>query len=405
MRALLQAQSYVQSVLDQVGSSITLCERQVVGDIVRGISVGKSVLLSEISRATTDGTREGLLRQETRLSRELSKEGSGLDLLPDAYLTMVVPVARSLDFVTVDGSEVVKLYGRAFEHLCGVRDGSVPGRPTRAGYWMISIEATDGERRHLPLVQDIYSTTDPAYQALGEDAWDKTFQRGIEKVMSTRGSHGTWLFDRGFDGHGWIDYLHNTVRLSCVVRMRSSRKLEVGDVRNPMVTTVKKLASGLAKPYSVDTPYVNKSTHKLEYFRRSFTYVPVRVPGTMRRLWLIVVKGRKEDWYLLCNEEEMNAERASQIVLAYLLRWGNEEVTRCFKQCTGAEKFRVRKLVAIRRLLFLAMLALATQALLLFLEPREAKRIMASVQAFIRDIPFPHYRLWDGMAIVLKGAT
>jgi len=152
--------------------------------------------------------------------------------------------------------------------------------------------------------------------------------------------------------------------------------------------STKKLASGLAKPYSVDTPYVNKSTHELEYFRRSFTYVPVRVPGTMRRLWLVVVKGRKEDWYLLCNEEEMNAERASQIVLAYLLRWGNEEVTRCFKQCTGAEKFRVRKLVAIRRLLFLAMLALATQALLLFLEPREAKRMMARVQAFIRTSPF-----------------
>ena len=122
-------------------------------------------------------------------------------------------------------------------------------------------------------------------------------------------------------------------------------------------------------------------------------------------MWLVIVKARKKDWYLLCNEENLDAKRAGEIVQAYVQRWGNEEVTRCFKQCTGAEKFRVRSLCAIRRLLFLAMLALAVQALLLFLNPKAAKQVMAKVQAFFLHVLFPHYRLWEGMAIVLKEAS
>jgi hypothetical protein len=404
MSVIAQTQSLVQKVLLQAGSSVTRGEGQVVVEIVRGISENKSVLLSEIARATTDGTHEALLRQERRLSRELSKEDSGLDLLPDAYLAQVAPLANTLPFVTVDGSEITKLYGGTFESLCFVRDGSAPDKATRPGYWTVSIEATDGQRQHLPLYLDIYSTKDPTYQALGEDAWSKTFQRGVEKVVSVRGRHGIWLFDRGFDSMDWILFLF----LQCllfVVRLKHNRKVEVGDRRKPLVQTVRKLAFGLAKPYSVDVPFVDTSTHQVVHHKRSFTYVPVWVPGIEPRMWLVVVKARGKDWYLLCNEEEMDAKRAGEIVRAYIQRWGNEEVTRCFKQCTGAEKFRVRSLRAIRRLLFLAMLALAVQALLLFMNPRAAKRVMARVQAFFQHVLFPHYRLWDGMAIVLKEAT
>src|SRR5882724_3682820 len=173
------------------GSEVTRGESQLVVEIVQGISERKSVLLSEIARATTDGTHEELLRQERRLSRELGKEGSGLDLLPNAYLTIAGPLASTLPFVTVDGSDITKLYGGTFESLCFVRDGSAPEKATRPGYWMVSIEATDGQ----------------AYQALGEDAWSKTFQRGVERVALARGRYGTWLFDRGFDSADWMRFL------------------------------------------------------------------------------------------------------------------------------------------------------------------------------------------------------
>lgn len=404
MRGVAQVQSFVQKVLDEVGSSITRGERKLASEIVLGISEKKSVLLSEIARATTDGSHEELLRQERRLSRELKKDGSGLDALPDAYLTVVGPLASTLPFVTVDGSDLSKLYGGTFEHLCFVRDGSAPGKPTRSGYWTVNIEATDGHRQHLPLLLDIYSTHDPAYLARGEDAWSNTFRRGVEKVVSVRGRHGTWLFDRGFDGQDWMLFLFSLM-LSFVLRLKKTRRVEVGDRRKPLAMTVGRLGWGLAKPHAVDVPFVHTSTHTIRYYNRAYGYAPVWVPGMEARMWLIVVKARKEDWYLLCNEETMDARRAGEIVLTYVLRWGSEEVTRCFKQCTGAENFRVRSLVAVRRLLFLAMLALAVQALLLFLNPTVAKQVMAKVQAFFQHVLFPHYRLWDGMALVLKGAT
>jgi hypothetical protein len=404
MLVVAQTQSFVEKVLTQAGAAMTRGESQLVVEIVQGISEKKSVLLSEIARATTDGTHEALLRQERRLSRELGKEGSGLDVLPHAYLAIAGPLASTLPFVTVDGSDLTKQYGGTFEHLCFVRDGSAPDKATRPGYWMVSIEATDGQRQHLPLYLDIYSTEDPAYQALGEEAWSKTFQRGVERVVLARGRYGTWLFDRGFDSADWMRFLFSLCLLF-VVRLKHNRKVEVGDMRNPLVQTVRKLASGLAKPYAVEVPFVDASTHQIRQYKKAFTYVPVRVPGIEQRMWLVIVKARQKDWYLLCNEETMDANRAGEIVQAYVQRWGNEEVTRCFKQCTGAEKFRVRSLCAIRRLLFLAMLALAVQALLLFLNPRAAKRAMAKVQAFFQHVLFPHYRLWDGMAILLKEAT
>jgi hypothetical protein len=262
----------------------------------------------------------------------------------------------------------------------------------------------DGHRQHLPLLLDIYSTTDPAYQALGDNAWSETFKRGVEKVALVRGRQGTWLFDRGFDSVGWMLFLFSLL-LSFVVRLKKDRRVEVGDRRKPLVLTVGRLGWGLAKPHTVDVPFVDTSTHKVVYSKMAYGYVPVWVPGIDKRMWLVIAKGRKQDWYLLSNEEKMDAKRAGEIVLAYIFRWGNEEVTRCFKQCTGAENFRVRSLVAIRRLLFLAMLALAVQALLLFLNPSVAKQVMAMVQAFFRHVLFPHYRLWDGMALVLKEAT
>lgn len=103
-----QTQSFVEKVLTQAGAAMTRGESQLVVEIVQGISEKKSVLLSEIARATTDGTHEALLRQERRLSRELGKEGSGLDVLPHAYLAIAGPLASTLPFVTVDGSDLTK---------------------------------------------------------------------------------------------------------------------------------------------------------------------------------------------------------------------------------------------------------------------------------------------------------
>jgi hypothetical protein len=79
------------------------------------------VVLSEVLRPQVQ--KEDLHAAEQRVSQAL-KNDTALDTLPDAYLDMVAEAASSLRFRTVDGSDLSKPAGRAFEYLDVVRDGS-----------------------------------------------------------------------------------------------------------------------------------------------------------------------------------------------------------------------------------------------------------------------------------------
>jgi len=76
-------------------------------------------------------------------------------------------------------------------------------------------------------------------------------------------------------------------------------------------------------------------------------------------------------------------------------------VTRLWKQCVDAEDVRVRKLCAIRRLLFLSMVAVGIQALWLLRRPKSAQKLIARVKVFIQSVRFLYYRLWRGVAHAL----
>ena len=73
-------------------------------------------------------------------------------------------------------------------------------------------------------------------------------------------------------------------------------------------------------------------------------------------------------------------------VQAYLERWGSEEVTRACKQLTGLEGIRVRSLAAMRRLLWLAMIAVGIQALILLTRPRLRRAILDRAKEFIPEV-------------------
>jgi hypothetical protein len=59
------------------------------------------------------------------------------------------------------------------------------------------------------LSQEIFSTQDPAYQALGGGAWTATYQRAIERVLA-HWPEGIWLMDRGFDDVFWLRWMRRT---------------------------------------------------------------------------------------------------------------------------------------------------------------------------------------------------
>ena len=451
--------------------------RPALGAVVRtllgGIVASGSVVLSVVLRPQVD--KEDLHAAEQRVSQAL-KNDTELDRLPDTYLAIAAPEARSLRFRSVDGSDVSKPAGRKFEYLDVVRDGSskprdrvvvgpdgvqtsapppaqasspsqerntrkrgrkrdatskaepagapqprrprsvaraeqmvnrvkVPSPPAlkKLGYWMIQIDAGDGTGKHLPLFQDIFSTLDPTYRALGAHAWTATFQHAIERVLVHVDTGGVWLFDRGFDDVAWMTWLHDKVQQN-VIRLKTNRLVHPGTEKEP-VQGVGRLAETLAANHEVPVRYVNKSTHEVEHSTFRFAWAPIWVDGVNHALYLVVAHtGRKRPLLLVTDRRPESSEEAGALIQAYLERWGNEEVTRACKQLTGLERIRVRSLPAIRRLVWCAMIAIGIQALSILTRPRLLRATLDRAKEFIRTVRFVLYRVWRVVQQDLRAA-
>lgn len=379
----------VQKVARRAGLSVE--DTTLAQDIVASIARNGTCHLSDVARMLDE--REPLIDTERRLSEELAAPDSTLDGLPVGWLKTVARVAGRMSFITVDGTDHVKPYGRAFEHLDTVRDASDRLKRLEYGYLSVQIDALDEVHGHLPLCSEVFSTKAPDYKG-----WYDAFLRPMLRVLHAVGREHTWLFDRGFDAIRFLQSLM-TLQVHWVVRQRQTRRVLLG---NGQLVLMNKLAAGLHKPHAVEVSYVNKSTHAMEQASASFAFAPVRLPELDAPLTMIVVDaGRNEDIVLLTNARIVDADQAASIVLAYVRRWGSEEATRALKRLTGIEDFRVRKWESIRRLTFFAMMACGIQALLLLTRPASAASYIRRVKQFIEHVPLRNYRLWRGIAAAL----
>ena len=383
----------VQKIAKQAG--LTPAQRRLAADIVQGISQSESCHLSEIGRAL--GENVPLKVTEHRLSEGLARPSFASEALADAYLEHVASAARRMAFVAVDPTELVKRYGREFEHLDTVRDASDRRKHLEPGYWAVRIEATDHDNQTLPLYTEVFSTKAPDFAG-----WNETFETAVRRVVSHLGREAIWLFDRAFDGLTWMRACQE-LSLHWVIRQQQTRHIELADGSRHLMS---ELVSTLRCLYEQWVPYVNKKTHEMDFYRVEYGYAPMRVPKLEAPLYLIVVRRpNREPLALLTNVRVRSKTQAAELLLAYMRRWGAEDGIRFWKQNTGIEDLRVRNYHAIRCLALLAMVAHGMQALLLLTRPALARRIMATVKAFIPQVPFMQYRLWDGIRNALLAGT
>lgn len=241
----------------------------------------------------------------------------------------------------------------------------------KPGYWLIHVEAGDGNGKHLPLYADMFSTVDPAYLKLGSDAWNEQFRGAITKVLSHVGNHGVWLFDRGFDDDDWFNWLHHEARVEqSVIRVKKNRVCHPGTVEEEPVKLFQ-FVENLARKYQTQIRYVDKSSHKVKWRKVDFNWAPVHFKSVNHPLYAVVVwRGKRKPMVLLTDKRPETQEQAAEVIAAYYERWGNEEVTRLFKCVTGLETMRVRSMQGQRRLMWLALIAMGIQALLAWENPR-----------------------------------
>ena len=88
--------------------------------------------------------------------------------------------------------------------------------------------------------------------------------------------------------------------------------------------------------------------------------------------------------FLLTHQRGLSKKQAALLVKAYLKRWGNEETTRCLKQCTQVEDVRVRRHQSIQRIVSMAMVALGLLAMWWFTRRTSTERLIQSDDPFKR---------------------
>lgn len=378
-----------------VAAGLGSIQRALVADVVVGISKSGSCHVSEIGRALNEKAK--LMDTERRLSVGLAAPDDQTELMRLAYLDTVALAASKMDFIVVDGSELVKPYGKTFEHLDIVRDASSPRKELKPGYWAVEIEATDKAHRNLPLWCEVFSTKAPDYAG-----WRETFLSAMEAVIARVGRRLPYLFDRGFDD---IEHFRacEQLQLKWVVRQKQNRHVLLGNGEQVLMS---ELAASLNKPHRTKVAYVCKKTHDVKHWQVTFGFAPVGLPDLEGQFYLVVIRtGRDEDIVLLTNIPIKEPAQAARIVRGYVRRWGIEEGIRFWKQKTHVEDFRVRGYNSIRRLTFLSMVAWGLQALWLIKAPARADKYIARVKVFIEHVLFRHYRLWDGVAHALAAGA
>jgi len=379
----------VQKIAKSAG--IPAKDAALAADVITGISQKGSCHLSEIARALDEDAP--LIKTERRLSEGLSDDGSELDELQTGYLHEVGDAARTMPFIAVDPTEIVKPYGRSFEHLDTVRDASDPRKNLEPGYWCVRIEATNEGNQTLPLYTEAFSTKDPDYAG-----WNETFWNAVETVMPYVDPKAMWIFDRAFDG---IEHIRKFQQLGIpwMIRQQQNRHIELA---NGVGYSMERFAFWLDKPHETLVPYVDKSTHDVKHFRVTFGYAPIRLPGLDAELYLIAVcRPNRDVLVLLTNRRPRSVKAAATLVRTYMRRWGVEDGIRFWKQKTNIEDLRVRNWNSIRRLVMLSAIATGIQALWLLRRPTLAARYIARVKVFIEHVLFQNYRLWDGVTDAL----
>ena len=123
-------------------------------DMLFGMLASSSCILSRFA----DALKEPIRKQNTveRLSRKLTEH------MPEAirhnYLSFAREIADTAGPVFVDASDIIKPYGKAFEDLGLVRDGSSPDAALQKGYHVMEITAVSRRKQQpVSLFSHIFS--------------------------------------------------------------------------------------------------------------------------------------------------------------------------------------------------------------------------------------------------------
>lgn len=309
-------------------------EQKFIMDMMFGIASSGTTLISEISRS---------LKEEIKLGNTIERLCDNLlkfdkeEIIMNNYYEEVKKEISEEPVVLFDDSDITKIYGKKFEDIDKVIDGSSETKEIKPGYHIC--EATlVGKQMSQPisLYSKIYSSKSKNFKS--EKSYTK---ESIEKTCEIVGKF-TGVLDRGYDSNDIIN-LMDDMGNDFVIRMNDRRMfLFKGKKKNCYEEAVKRKGKIRMKLLFDDN---------CEY-EVYVSHTKVTLPSNKKDYELVFVYGLSEErpLILLTNKSIHSKEEVIKVVRLYFTRWRIEEYFRTKKQEYDFENMRVRKLKSMNNL-------------------------------------------------------
>lgn len=378
------------------GKSLVPAENRVeskfVTQSIYGILRSGSIILKKMATALDEPIKitNTIDRLSQHLNRPLSED------INKNYVRKMVSLLGDEPVVLVDDSDVIKPYGKKFEYLGQVRDGSSKDNKIEKGYHVTEmVGLTANNKQPVSLFSHIHSSREKGYKSTNTILF-----QGLEQVIEGVGKKATFIFDRGYDMNSLFNFMYKHEQ-NFIVRIKENRKLfwkgkwfksaTLRDSRKGKIKTELTFKEG------------NKVVEKTVYV----SHLNIKITANKKPVTLVLVYGLGATPMMLVTNKHMGNKRdVIQVIRDYMSRWRVEEYFRFKKQHFDFENFRVRSLVSINNLNQLLTYAIGFIGLLASKRKSNllTHRLLYNAKGLRKDIQFYYYQLAEGIFATLAYA-
>ena len=188
-------------------------------DMIYGISKSKDILLSSISEALNEKTKNAYVIDRLRdtLSCELA------DNIDKNYCNTVIDSSGESPVFIIDDSDVVKLLGSKFEDLGIVRDGSSKNKTYEKGYHVTEIVGlTKNKKQPISMFSKVHSSVSKEYVSANSITFEGLNR--IITILQEKNKKGIFVNDRGYDNNEIFKYYFKQ-KQNFIIRLKENRKV------------------------------------------------------------------------------------------------------------------------------------------------------------------------------------
>jgi len=369
--------------------SLSAPDRKFTSDMIYGIVVSQSCLLTQIAQRLQENTKK--IYTVDRLSDHLAK-GIHEDSMA-AYLRFICKMAPEDPVIHIDDSDVVKPEGYHFESLGIVRDGS---RSTQnksvfcKGYHVTEACVLTDSNHPVSIFSELHSSTERNFTSANHITF-AAMERGAKLFKKA-----TYVMDRGYDDNKMFQKLWDLGQ-NFVIRLTQKRKLFF---HGKWISAIKLCAQRKGK-VKLNLFYKGKAHEAY------ISHVKVQLTAAKRDVYLVLVYGITEHpMMLVTNKSIASKEDVIRVARLYFSRWRIEEYFRAKKQIFDFENFRVRKLKAINALNFYIGIAMAFLAYMTRKSAANAllRSVLEAARSIKDNVQFLYYRISDGIIELMRYA-